>query len=53
MQPMRLPVSLCRSNTAFTPDNYTQEHTHDQEMPEGWLHRIKGHPCFTPGKVRC
>ncbi|KXZ54467.1 hypothetical protein GPECTOR_4g532 [Gonium pectorale] len=37
------------SNTAFTPDNYTQEYVHPRQ-PDGWLHLIKGHPCYTPGK---
>lgn len=38
------------SNTAFTPDNYSQEYEHPMQ-PGGWLHLIKGHPCYTPGKV--
>ncbi|GFR49029.1 hypothetical protein Agub_g11051, partial [Astrephomene gubernaculifera] len=37
------------SNTAYTPDNYTQEFLHPQQ-PGGWLGRIAGHPCYTPGK---
>ncbi|KAG1671014.1 hypothetical protein FOA52_014258 [Chlamydomonas sp. UWO 241] len=37
------------SNTAFTPDNYTQEYEHPLQ-PGGWLRLLKGHPCFTPGK---
>ncbi|KAG2486464.1 hypothetical protein HYH03_014911 [Edaphochlamys debaryana] len=37
------------SNTAFTPDNYTQEFEHP-EQPGGWLRLIQGHPCHTPGK---
>ncbi|GLI60030.1 hypothetical protein VaNZ11_002095 [Volvox africanus] len=37
------------SNTAFTPDNYTQEYVHP-EQPKGWMHLIQGHPCYTPGK---
>ncbi len=40
-----------KSNTAFTPDNYTQEYLHPMQE-NGWLHLIEGHPCYTPGKVR-
>lgn len=40
-----------KSNTAFTPDNYTQEYVHPMQ-DKGWLHLIEGHPCYTPGKVR-
>eukprot|EP00798_Chlamydomonas_sp_ICE-L_P015005 gene15005-21073_t len=39
-----------RSNTAFTPDNYTQEHSHPEWQPDGWLNLIEGHACYTPGK---
>ena len=40
-----------RSNTAFTPDNYTQEYVHRDMQPQGWLRVIQGHPCYLPGKV--
>ncbi|KAG2424862.1 hypothetical protein HYH02_015125 [Chlamydomonas schloesseri] len=38
-----------KSNTAFTPDNYTQEYVHPMQE-NGWLHLIEGHPCYTPEK---
>jgi hypothetical protein len=39
------------SNTAYGFDNYTFEFTHKTLQPDGWLHHISGHPCYTPGKV--
>ncbi|GFH09433.1 EGF-like domain-containing protein, partial [Haematococcus lacustris] len=38
-----------RSNTAFTPDNYTQEYVYSNQ-PNGWLKTIQGHPCYDPVK---
>ncbi|KAJ9511447.1 hypothetical protein QJQ45_029894, partial [Haematococcus lacustris] len=38
-----------RSNTAFTPDNYTQEYVYSNQ-PNGWLRTIQGHPCYDPVK---
>ncbi|KAL6758481.1 exostosin-like glycosyltransferase [Haematococcus lacustris] len=39
-----------RSNTAFTPDNYTQEYVYSNQ-PNGWLKTIQGHPCYDPVKA--
>ncbi|KAK9805353.1 hypothetical protein WJX73_005210 [Symbiochloris irregularis] len=39
-----------QSNTAFSADNYTEEYVHPEWSPDGWLHLIKGHPCYDPGK---
>lgn len=43
-------VRARRSNTAFTPDNYTQEHVDVDER--GWMHLYAGRPCYDPAKVR-
>eukprot|EP00891_Asterochloris_glomerata_P004390 jgi/Astpho2/4390/Aster-00009 len=41
---------LHTSNTAYTGDNYTEEHVSTPWRPSGWRRDIVGHPCYDPGK---
>lgn len=39
------------SATAYMGDNYNEENICPTMQPKGWLHYIKGHPCYNPEKV--
>ncbi|GAX80494.1 hypothetical protein CEUSTIGMA_g7932.t1 [Chlamydomonas eustigma] len=39
-----------KSNTAFEWDNYSKPVTHEEYLPQGWEHMIRGHPCYRPDK---